>query len=50
MATRMLSDMKRSNMKALCVSDTSLGRIFLSQLAMVFEIILYMTLHRLMGW
>ena len=37
-------------MNALCVSDTSLGRIFLRRLAMVLEIILYMTFQRLMGW
>ena len=48
-ATRMLSVMRRSDTKALWVSDTSLGRIFLSRFAMAFEIILYMTLHRLMG-
>ena len=36
-------------MNALYVSDTSLGRIFFRRLAMVLEIILYITLQRLMG-
>ena len=36
-------------MNAHCVLDTSLGRIFLRRLAMVLEIILYITLQRLMG-
>ena len=49
MAIRILSIMSWSNMNALFVSDTSLGMIFFRRLAMVLEIILYITLQRLMG-
>ena len=48
-AIRMLSEIRRLDMKALWVSDTSLGMIFLRWFAIVLEIILYMTLQRLMG-
>ena len=39
-ATRMLSEMTRFDMYALCVSETSFGKSFLKWLAMVFAIIL----------
>ena len=48
-ATRMLSKMRRFDMYALCVSETSFGKSFLKWLAMVFAIILQSMLQRLIG-
>ena len=48
-ATRILFEISLSDMKAFCVSKTSLGRIFFNWFAMVWETILYRTLQRLMG-
>ena len=45
----MLSIINLSDINALYDSETNLGRIFLSWLAMVLDIVLYRMLQRLMG-
>lgn len=45
----MLSDIRQLDLKALCDSETSFGIHFFRRFAIVLDIILYKTLHRLIG-
>ena len=48
-AIKILSDISLSETNTDCVGDTREGRIGLSLATMIFDMILYMTEHRLMG-
>jgi hypothetical protein len=45
----MLSVIRRPRIKALCLGATMAGKIFFNRLARTFDIILYKTLHKLIG-